>query len=89
MYFINPFKKKGMSISDLTSTHPPTAERIHILKAMGGASFTDYERAYQQTKGKSVIPDSALTGTAGAIPLRQASDDSKPKINDQNSRLIP
>jgi heat shock protein HtpX len=34
MYIINPFKKKGMSLSDLTSTHPPTAERIRILRSM-------------------------------------------------------
>ena len=34
MYIINPFKKKGMSLSDLTSTHPPTADRIRILRSM-------------------------------------------------------
>ena len=36
MYIINPFKKKGMSISDLTSTHPPIADRIRILRSRGG-----------------------------------------------------
>jgi len=28
MYIINPFKNKGMSMSSLTSTHPPIADRI-------------------------------------------------------------
>ena len=39
MYIINPFKKKGMSISDLTSTHPPTADRIRILRSMAGGIY--------------------------------------------------
>jgi heat shock protein HtpX len=74
MYIINPFKNKGMSMSSLTSTHPPIADRIRILRSMGGGSMADYERAYAQTKGKGgVIPPSALTGAASAVPLRQAS----------------
>ncbi len=74
MYIINPFKKKGMSLSDLTSTHPPTADRIRILRSMAGASMADYERAYAQTKGKGgVIPPSALAGAGGDVPLRQPS----------------
>jgi heat shock protein HtpX len=74
MYIINPFSKKGMSVSDLTSTHPSIAERIRILRAMGGASLADYERAYQQTKGKGgIIPLSALAGASGVSPLRPAS----------------
>ena len=74
MYIINPFKKKGMSLSDLTSTHPPTADRIRILRSMAGGSFADYEKAYEQTKGKGgVIPPSALSGTGGDVPLRTAS----------------
>ena len=74
MYIINPFKKKGMSLSDLTSTHPPTAERIRILRSMAGGSYADYEKAYEQSKGKaSLIPPSALTGGVVDIPLRKAS----------------
>jgi len=75
MYIINPFKKKGMSMSDLTSTHPPIAERIRILRSMAGASMGDYERAYTQTSGKGgIIPASALAGVSSAgIPVRQAS----------------
>ena len=74
MYIINPFKKKGMSLSDLTSTHPPTADRIRILRSMAGGSFADYEKAYIQTKGKGgVIPSSSISSTEGDVPLRKAS----------------
>jgi heat shock protein HtpX len=74
MYIINPFKKKGMSLSDLTSTHPPTADRIRILRSMAGGSFADYEKAYVQTKGKGgVISASAISSTDADVPLRKAS----------------
>ena len=72
MYTINPFQKKGMSVNDPTSTHPPIAERVRILRSMAGASPADYERAYQQLKRKGVIPTSALAG-ASAVALREAS----------------
>jgi heat shock protein HtpX len=78
MYIINPFHKKGMSIDSLTSTHPPIAERVRILRSMAGASLADYERAYQQAKGGAgIVPASALAG-AGAMALRAASPETKP-----------
>jgi len=81
MYIINPFQKKGMSIESLTSTHPPIAERIRILRSMAGASLADYERAYRQAKGGAgIVPASALTldGLAGAVALRAPSPETKP-----------
>jgi len=71
MYIINPFRKRGRAASDLTSTHPPISERIRILRAMAGASFADYDQAYQQAhKGAAgVIPASAIAVT-GAFGLR-------------------
>jgi heat shock protein HtpX len=74
MYITNPFRKKGMAASDLTSTHPPISERVRILRSMGGgASFADYNNAYARVHkgGGSVIPASALAG-AGAVGLRAA-----------------
>ncbi len=74
MYIINPFRKKGRAASDLTSTHPPTSERIRILRAMaGGASLADYDNAFRQVHrgGRGVIPQSAITGAA-AVGLRPA-----------------
>ncbi len=69
MYIVNPFRKKGMRASDLSSTHPRLSERIRILRSMGGASFGDYDQAYRQVHGgsKGVIPTAGLA--AGAVPL--------------------
>lgn len=79
MYITNPFHKKGMSLSNATSTHPPIAERIRILRAMaGGASFTDYDKAYRQvhTGGKGIISP-ATQYMAGVVGLREVSKEDK------------
>jgi heat shock protein HtpX len=69
MYIINPFRKKGMKASDLSSTHPPISERIRILRAMAGASFNDYDQAYRQVHhgGKGVIPATSIA--AETVPI--------------------
>jgi heat shock protein HtpX len=69
MYIVNPFRQKGMQASDLTSTHPPISERIRILRAMAGASFSDYDQAYRQVHrgGKGVIPTASLA--AATVPI--------------------
>jgi heat shock protein HtpX len=76
MYIINPLHKPGLKASDLSSTHPPTSERIRILRSMGSsASFADYNRVYGQVHkgGGGVIPQSALAGAAGLVETRGAS----------------
>ena len=68
MYIVNPFRKKGLKASDLTSTHPPISERVRILRAMAGASFNNYDQAYRQVRGgKGVIPAASLT--AETVPI--------------------
>lgn len=74
MYIINPLKKKGMQISNLSSTHPPITERIKILRTMQqGAGFTNYQFAFNQVKGRqsTIIPPSGLTDTT-QVPLRSS-----------------
>jgi heat shock protein HtpX len=64
MYIANPFKRRGQrTLSDLTSTHPPTSARIRILRSMSqGASYTDYARAFMAvTKARNIVPAAALT----------------------------
>ncbi|HEY97698.1 MAG TPA: M48 family metallopeptidase [Dehalococcoidia bacterium] len=88
MYIINPFRTKGMSLSNATSTHPPVAERIRILRSMaGGASFAEYDRAYRQVHpgGRSVISQ-ATQYTAGAVGLREASPEEKKSTREEISR---
>ncbi len=74
MFIVNPFRKKGMAAADLTSTHPPISERVRILRSMGGgASFADYNHAYQGAHkgGGSIIGAASLAG-AGTVGLREA-----------------
>ena len=73
MYIINPLQAVGKM--GLFSTHPPTEERVRILRSMGGdASFRAYQGAWKQVDGKSAgqLPGSALA-LAGAVPVRAAS----------------
>jgi len=71
MYIANPFKRKGQAkLSNLTSTHPPIAERVEILRSMPGASYTDYSKAFIKTTGAgTVIPKSAWQ-EKDAVPIR-------------------
>lgn len=76
MYISNPFREKGMAASDLTSTHPPLSERIRVLRSMaGGASFVNYEAAYQKVHGGSgsILPASAMGGVR--VGVRAASSE--------------
>jgi heat shock protein HtpX len=84
MYIINPFRKQGMTAQELTSTHPPISERIRILRAMGGASYADYSRAYQQIRHitKTFIPEAAVAA-AGSVSLRQA----QPEVTEKSEVL--
>jgi heat shock protein HtpX len=80
MYIINPFRKKGMKASDLSSTHPPISERIRILRAMaGGASFSDYDQAYRQVHrgGSRGVMSASTRAAVGAVPLAAAKPEAK------------
>jgi heat shock protein HtpX len=80
MFIINPLKRKGMAASDLTSTHPPISRRIAVLRAMThGASFTDYEQAFEQVTGgsSSGLPGQALVQDQ-AVAQRAASSEQAP-----------
>jgi len=86
MYIVNPFSKQGMNLSDLTSTHPPIADRIRILRSMAGASFRDYEQAYRKLHGKGIVPNSAiaLSTSMPVTPHEKISDEPFDKI--ENTR---
>jgi len=68
MYIINPLRREGMAAHNLTATHPPIQERVKILRAMAGASYTDYNAAFRQvTRRAGVIPPAELRE---AVPTR-------------------
>jgi len=81
MYIVNPFRKRGMAASDLTSTHPPISERIRILRSMAGASYTDYDKSYRKVHGTSkvLIPAAAVTA-AGTVALRAPQPEAAEKL---------
>jgi heat shock protein HtpX len=72
MYIVNPFRNK-LNVNNLTSTHPPLAERIRILRSMaGGASYANYDAAYRQVKNTGGIISPQTAAAAGAVGLRAA-----------------
>ena len=90
MYIINPLKKKGMKLSDLTSTHPPTSERIKILRSMaGGVNYINYQNAFNIVKGKdSVLMPAAALADQTKIDIRKASSDSESSNKVKEKRTL-
>lgn len=89
MYIVNPLKKKGMKLSDLTSTHPPITERIRILRAMHqGADLKNYQLAFNEVKRKSIsiIPKSGLAAVTSSIPIMVPELNQKPLSNLANQK---
>jgi len=79
MYIVNPFRKKGLKASELSSTHPPLSERIRILRAMAGASFSDYDQVYRRFHGgKGVIPATSLAAATAPITTKLGEEASEP-----------
>ena len=71
MFICNPYKQ-GLSAFSLMQTHPPTEERIRILRGMAGtASFAEYQRASERLGAAAGVPASALAAGTGAA-IREA-----------------
>jgi heat shock protein HtpX len=80
MYIVSPLAASGSSGS-LLSTHPPTEERIKILRGMGrSASLAAYEESYKQQHGGSGVfkpgEASAFVQSDAGVPARDASAES-------------
>lgn len=97
MYIADPFQKAALKADEITSTHPPIADRIRVLRRMSGASYADYEKAYEEThKGERAIPQAAVaevpggSGSSSAVPgsvgLRGPSTDNSPVSNAGRAR---
>jgi len=67
MFIVNPLAANAES-SSIFSTHPPTGDRIRVLRALtGDVSLAAYEAAYQQMhNGAGVLHDA---GVQGAKPV--------------------
>jgi heat shock protein HtpX len=60
MFIVNPLSAGGEELDSVFSSHPPTSERIRILRGMAGASYADYEAAYRRAKGGGLIGAGSL-----------------------------
>ncbi|HQJ61113.1 MAG TPA: M48 family metalloprotease, partial [bacterium] len=64
MFIINPMALADEGSLFSTSTHPPTHQRIAILRALqngGKVSFRDYQQVFTKTANeRKLLPDSAL-----------------------------
>ncbi len=70
MFIVNPLTKAAETITGLFSTHPPTRERIRILRSFAGSvSFAAYDEAFRQVTGRpvGVVPAAALRLPATAV----------------------
>lgn len=85
LYIVNPLQAHS-GVAGLFSTHPPAAERIKILRSMGGkAGYVDYESAYREVRGRVVegaLGAGVLTSEEGkSVDAREASEEPKTKEN--------
>jgi len=86
MYIVPPAPTSAaFAAAGLTSTHPPTKERIRILRSMGGASLADYEAAYAKANRGSIIPKGALAGSR-PVGARPAGKEETPKAPEPSAR---
>lgn len=66
MMTVNPLAAAG-SATSVFSTHPATADRIRVLRSMGGASFAAYDQAFRSLhKNRGVIAAASLRGVQEA-----------------------
>jgi len=65
MYVVNPLEASGAS--GLFSTHPPTADRVRILRSMAGAGLAEYEKAYSNAQGGRLLGSATLSQAAEVL----------------------
>ena len=73
LFIVNPLAAAADGPA-LFATHPPTAERIRVLRSMTSASLAAYDAAYRQAKGGGIIGPVALQ-TDALVPIRPAAAD--------------
>ncbi|MCX7008782.1 MAG: M48 family metalloprotease [Kiritimatiellaeota bacterium] len=72
MFIVNPLAAAAES-SSIFSTHPPTADRIRVLRALtGDVSLAAYEAAFQQTHNGAGVMRAGTVQAAAPIVTRAA-----------------
>jgi heat shock protein HtpX len=79
MYIVNPLKLTKKGLSDLSSTHPPTSERVRILRSLGGGSLSleGYNDSFRKVTGRAVgvVPAGSLKAIEAVEARKPATDD--------------
>jgi heat shock protein HtpX len=76
MFIVNPLTAAddGDEPDSVFASHPPTKERIRVLRGMTGASFADYEAAYRLAKGGALIGARTLQAASQEAIRKPSSD---------------
>jgi len=76
MFTVNPLK--GSAAHSLFSTHPPTQERVRVLRSMGrGAGYADYEAAFEKVRGGKSLIGARTLAEPESVAVREASAESE------------
>ncbi len=88
LYIVPPESRSLMGGGSLWSTHPPTQQRVAILRSIGGSvSYRDYQKAYARaSKGQTLFSESSLAGTT-AVERREAAPAAEQKAAEQKKRV--
>jgi len=79
MYIVNPLKLTKTGLSDLSRTHPPTSERVRILRSLGRGtlSLEGYDESFRKVTGRAVgvVPAGSLQAIKAVESRKPAADD--------------
>jgi heat shock protein HtpX len=84
MYIVNPMKVTKQGLADIGSTHPPTAERVRILRSLAGGplSLAGYDDSFRQVTGRAVgVVPAGSRQAAEAVELRRPTEDSRTHLD--------
>jgi heat shock protein HtpX len=77
MFIINPLQSKAAF--SLHATHPPTKERIQILRGMAGAGYAAYEEAFRKVSGRGNCVGAVTLKSADETAIRAPTPEPEPK----------
>ncbi|MFH1768470.1 MAG: M48 family metallopeptidase [Candidatus Omnitrophota bacterium] len=90
MYIVNPLQSNNSRGVNLFSTHPPTDERVKILRNMaGGVNYLDYHKSLLKVNNNltAVMPPSALRDSQ-SISIRKPTQEQKQQSKKQQVREV-
>jgi heat shock protein HtpX len=93
MYIVNPME--ALAAVGLFSTHPPTENRVRILRSMGGGvGYVDYDSAFKKVTGKAgcigrrtLAADSPAEARAASPAPPETKEDAVQRLRDVGNLL--